>query len=61
MATYYPERYVNLNDYLPRDSFDYVFDGVPTLLYPKKNLCGYGLCDFTESAEYNRMEEKRDP
>lgn len=36
MATYYPERYVNLNDYLPRDSFDYVFDGVPTLLYPKK-------------------------
>lgn len=36
MATYYPEKYVNLNDYLPRDSFDYVFDGVPTLLYPKK-------------------------
>jgi len=28
--------YQNLNDYLPRDSFDYVFDGVPTLLYPKK-------------------------
>ncbi|MDR1160986.1 MAG: ectonucleotide pyrophosphatase/phosphodiesterase [Tannerellaceae bacterium] len=36
MATYYPDTYVNLNDYLPRDSFDYVFDGVPTLLYPKK-------------------------
>ena len=36
MATYYPEKYVNLNDYLPRDSFDCVFDGVPTLLYPKK-------------------------
>lgn len=36
MATYYPEKYVNLNDYLPRDSFEYVFDGVPTLLYPKK-------------------------
>lgn len=36
MATYYPEKYVNLNDYLPRDSFDYVFEGVPTLLYPKK-------------------------
>ncbi len=35
MATYYPENYVNLNDYLPRDSFDYVFDGVPTLLYTK--------------------------
>lgn len=35
MATYYPENYVNLYDYLPRDSFDYVFDGVPTLLYPK--------------------------
>ncbi len=36
MATYYPEKYVNLNDYLPRDSFDYVFDGVPTLLYTKE-------------------------
>lgn len=36
MATYYPENYVNLIDYLPLDSFDYVFDGVPTLLYPKK-------------------------
>ncbi|MDR1937900.1 MAG: ectonucleotide pyrophosphatase/phosphodiesterase [Tannerellaceae bacterium] len=36
MATYTPDKYVNLNDYLPRDSFDYVFDGVPTLLYPKK-------------------------
>ena len=35
MATYTPDKYVNLNDYLPRDSFDYVFDGVPTLLYPK--------------------------
>lgn len=35
MATFYPENYINLNDYLPRDSFDYVFDGVPTLLYPK--------------------------
>ncbi|MDR2388794.1 MAG: ectonucleotide pyrophosphatase/phosphodiesterase [Tannerellaceae bacterium] len=36
MATYTPDNYVNLNDYLPRDSFDYIFDGVPTLLYPKK-------------------------
>lgn len=35
MATYIPDKYVNLNDYLPRDSFDYVFDGVPTLLYPR--------------------------
>ncbi|MEG1543805.1 MAG: ectonucleotide pyrophosphatase/phosphodiesterase [Tannerellaceae bacterium] len=35
MATYLPENLVNLNDYLPRDSFDYIFDGVPTLLYPK--------------------------
>lgn len=35
MATFTPDRYVNLNDYLPRDSFDYIFDGVPTLLYPK--------------------------
>lgn len=37
MATYYPDKYVNLNNYLPRDSFDFVFDGVPTLLYPKKS------------------------
>lgn len=35
MATCTPDKYVNLNDYLSRDSFDYVFDGVPTLLYPK--------------------------
>ncbi|MDR0538543.1 MAG: ectonucleotide pyrophosphatase/phosphodiesterase [Tannerellaceae bacterium] len=35
MATYLPENYVNLNDYLPRDSFEYIFDGVPALLYPK--------------------------
>lgn len=34
MATYTPERSVNLNDYLPIDSFKYVFAGVPTLLYP---------------------------
>lgn len=37
MSTYLPENYVNLNDYLPRDSFEYIFDGVPTLLYSKKN------------------------
>lgn len=37
MATFTPDKYVNLNDFLPRDSFDYVFDGVPTLLYPKKS------------------------
>lgn len=35
MATFTPDKYVNLNDYLPRDSFEYIFDGVPTLLYPK--------------------------
>lgn len=34
MATYTPDKYVNLADYLPRDSFEYIFDGVPTLLYP---------------------------
>lgn len=43
MATYYPDKYVNLNDYLPRDSFDYVFDGVPTLLYPKKTYTDSAL------------------
>ena len=36
MATYYPENYVNLNDYLPIDSFYHVFDGTPALLYPKE-------------------------
>lgn len=35
MATIKPDKCVNLYDYLPRDSFDYVFVGVPTLLYPK--------------------------
>lgn len=43
MAIYYPENYVNLNDYLPRDSFDYVFDGVPTLLYTKESYCETAL------------------
>lgn len=37
MATYYPENYINLADYLPRDSFNYIFDGTVTLLYPKKS------------------------
>lgn len=35
MATYTPENYVNLYKYLPRDSFNYVFEGNPTYLYPK--------------------------
>ena len=48
MATYTPEKYVNLNDYLPRDSFDYIFDGVPTLLYPKNG--------YTETA-YNILKK----
>ena len=34
MATCTPDKVINLNDYLPRDSFRYVFEGVPTLLYP---------------------------
>ncbi len=36
MATCEAEREVNLNDYLPRDSFEHIFEGVPTLLYPKE-------------------------
>ena len=36
MATFTPEQSVNLAEYLPRDSFRYVFDGVPTLLYPNE-------------------------
>lgn len=35
MATCTAEHSVNLADYLPIDSFRYVFEGVPTLLYPK--------------------------
>lgn len=35
MATYKPENYVNLGDYLPQDSFEMVVEGVPTLLYPR--------------------------
>lgn len=37
MATFTPEQSVNLAEYLPRDSFRYVFDGVPTLLYPNES------------------------
>ena len=35
MAKIKPECSINLHDYLPRDSFNYIFDGVPTFLYPK--------------------------
>jgi len=35
MAPTDPNKCINLNDYLPRDSFLYIFDGIPTLLYPK--------------------------
>ncbi len=35
MATIKPEKSINLADYMSVDSFNYVFDGVPTLLYPK--------------------------
>ena len=35
MANYYPDRYVNLNDYLNRSDFDFVTEGVPSLLYLK--------------------------
>ncbi len=38
MATYDPKKYINLSAYLPRDSFEYVVDGAPTLLYPKKTF-----------------------
>lgn len=37
MSTYYPQNYINLAQYLPRDSFEQAFDGVPTLLYPRKS------------------------
>lgn len=43
MANYYPENYVNLNDYLPRDSFYFAFDGVPTILYPKEGYAGKAM------------------
>ncbi len=35
MAAYNPENYINLSDFLPRDSFQYVAEGAPTLLYTK--------------------------
>ena len=37
MAKLQPDKYVNLSDYMPRDSFEHVYDGVPTLLYPKES------------------------
>lgn len=33
MASYKPQNYINLKDYLPLDSFRYVAEGAPTLLY----------------------------
>ena len=48
MATYTPDNYVNLNDYLPRDSFDYIFDGVPTILYPTKTFVDRAMSILNE-------------
>ena len=59
MATYYPDKYVNLNDYLPRDSFDYVFDGVPTLLYPKKTYTDSALA-ILQQVPYVKAYKKED-
>ena len=43
------------------DIFDKIdFIVLSYIIVSQENLCGYCLCDFTESAEYNRMEEKRD-
>ncbi|MDH6344141.1 putative AlkP superfamily pyrophosphatase or phosphodiesterase [Parabacteroides sp. PFB2-12] len=59
MGTYYPENYVNLNDYLPRDSFDYVFDGVPTLLYTKESYreTAYEILQHVPNIEVYKKEE----
>lgn len=59
MATYTPDNYVNLNDYLPRDSFDYVFDGVPTLLYPEKSYLetAYGILKTVPHVTVWKKEE----
>lgn len=59
MATYTPDKYVNLNDYLPRDSFDYVFDGVPVLLYPKKTYAdsAYAILQQTPFVNVYRKAE----
>lgn len=35
MKDYEPDKIVNLMDYLPADSFRYIVDGTPTLLYTK--------------------------
>ncbi len=38
MVDYDPNRVVNLQDYLPRDSFNFVVEGAPALLYCKDSL-----------------------
>ncbi len=62
MATYYPDKYVNLNDYLPRDSFEYVFDGVPTLLYPQKSYLetAYRILQTVPHIKAYKKEEIRE-
>lgn len=37
MATYTSEQYIDLADYLPKDSFDHICNGIPALLYPKSS------------------------
>lgn len=36
MAAYTPEQSVDLSEYLDRNDFDHIVDGVPSMLYPKK-------------------------
>ena len=55
-----PEKYVNLNDYLPRDSFDCVFDGVPTLLYPKKTYVDTAYAILQKVPNITVWKKKRD-
>lgn len=59
MATCFPDQYVNLMDYLPRDSFQYVFDGAPTLLYPNPSYCetAYKLLQTIPNVQVWRKED----
>ncbi len=59
MATYTPDKYVNLYKYLPRDSFNYVFDGVPTYLYPKPTYTetAYGILKEVPNITVYKKEE----
>lgn len=62
MATVEAADCIQLEDYIPADSFSYIFDGVPTLLYPLPSFAdsAYRLLQQIPRTQVFRKEEMPD-